>query len=104
MKIDIGSGSVELTDVAGEFIISSGSGSISGTGVTLTGDSLFDTGSGRVEMAFLNRMEELTFDLDSGSGSIRVDDIRDADRVIIGSGDIKVSGSTGSGSQEYRTR
>lgn len=104
IRIDVGSGSVELADVTGELTISSGSGSVTGDKVTLTGDSLFDTGSGSIEMVFLNAENELSFDLDSGSGSIRVGGIRGADRIVFGSGDIKVTGSSGSGSQRYRTR
>jgi len=104
VKIDVGSGSVDLTDVAGELTISSGSGSLSGDGVRLTGDSSFDTGSGSIDMVFLNSEDELAFDLDSGSGSIRVGGVKGADRVRLGSGEITVRGSSGSGSQEYRTR
>lgn len=102
MTIDVGSGSVRLDDVAGEFELSSGSGSLKGEKVLLQGDSSFDAGSGKIEMSFLNTEDELSFDLDAGSGSIRVGDIRGGDRVIIGSGAIEVSGNTGSGSQEYR--
>ena len=102
MTIDVGSGSVRLDDVAGQFDLNSGSGSIKGEKVLLRGDSSFDAGSGRIEMSFLNNEDELSFDLDAGSGSIRVGDIRGGDRVIIGSGAIEVTGNTGSGSQEYR--
>ena len=102
ISVDIGSGRVELDSITGAFDISAGSGSIVGNAISLTGDSSFEAGSGRIEMSFLNAEDELSFDIDAGSGSIRVGDIRGADRVIVGSGNIKIDGRTGSGSQEYR--
>ena len=102
--IDVGSGSIRLNDVEGSFDVSTGSGSTKGEGIKLTNDSSFRAGSGSIELSILNTEDELAFDLDAGSGSIRVNDIRGADRVVVGSGNIEVTGRTGSGSQRYETR
>ena len=104
MTITVGSGRVELDDVTGALEISSGSGSIVGQRILLTDDSSFRTGSGRIDLLLDNAEEELSFDLDVGSGSIRVGAIRTSHRLRHGSGDIAIRGSSGSGSQEYQFR
>jgi hypothetical protein len=104
MSLEAGSGHIEVERISGTLKVTAGSGSILGEAVTPTGDSSFKTGSGSIEMQFLNAEDQLSFDLDAGSGSIRIGDIKGADRVIYGAGQIKITGRSGSGSQNYTFR
>ncbi len=98
------SGSIRLDDVTGVLSISAGSGDLAGISVALTGDSSFTTLSGSIDMTFENSEDELSFDLDAGSGEIRVGDTHGANRMIIGTGGIEVRGRSESGDQDYTTR
>lgn len=95
------SGSVELYGTEGRLRIETSSGSQEGEEIFLTGNSSFRASSGSIRMELVNPMEELRIDATAGSGTIRVGSTR-GDRVVIGDGPIRVTGNTGSGSQEYR--
>ena len=85
-------------------MLTNGSGGITGDSITLMGDSSFSNGSGRIDLSFGNSENELAFDLETETGSIRVGDVRSRDRVSHGSGYIKITGRGGSGRQKYEVR
>lgn len=96
------SGSISLAEVVGEINASSTSGSIRGTGIMLTGMSSFNNTSGGVDIALVNDQQALSFDLRSGSGSLEAAGVRASKRLVVGTGPVKISGVTASGSQKYR--
>ena len=97
-----GSGAIRLKDISGALMLSGGSGAIIGTSIQLTGDSVFNAGSGRIDLTFRNSENELAFDLSNNSGSIRVGKTRSANRVVVGSGGIQITSEGGSGRQIYK--
>jgi DUF4097 and DUF4098 domain-containing protein YvlB len=101
IEIETKSGSVSLDEFSGAVDITTKSGSILGERVFVRGDSSLTSKSGSIEFSFLNPQDDLAFDLEAGSGSIRVGDIRGADRVVYGAGGIKITGRSRSGNQKY---
>lgn len=99
-----GSGTIRLDDIEGILRISASSGDLRGDSIQLTGSSTFTTGSGGISMSLRNAYDALSFDLDAGSGDIRVGDMRGADRVVLGTGSIEIHARSGSGDQDFRTR
>lgn len=104
LRVDTGSGSVNVSDITGALVVDTGSGSVDVRDVR--GDVLVDTGSGRIDAA---RIVGDDVELDAGSGRIVVDGVEARRlRVDTGSGGIRVTGvrspdveiDTGSGSIE----
>ncbi len=96
------SGGITLTAVVGAVNASSTSGGIRGSSVMLTGSSSFKNTSGSVDITLENDPGTLSFDLRSGSGSLEAAGVRSSKRLVVGSGPVKVTGVTASGSQKYR--
>ena len=104
LKVDDGSGSMEIKDIVGDLSIDDGSGGIDITNIT--GNVHIDDGSGEVNLNTITgyvevedgsgelEIENITGDLnvDDGSGSLRISNI--AGNVIItdGSGSIDIDG------------
>lgn len=86
VKIDDGSGSIELSDIQGDVRIDDGSGSLSLSGVT--GSVWIDDGSGSIEVRHVQGSVTIE---DDDSGSIFVEDVR-GDVIVEddGSGSIDV--------------
>lgn len=104
LRVDTGSGSVNVSDITGALLVDTGSGSVDVRDVR--GDLLVDTGSGRIDAA---RIVGDDVELDTGSGRIVVDGVEARRlRVDTGSGGIQVTGvrspdvevDTGSGGVE----
>jgi hypothetical protein len=96
------SGAIAVTDQVGTLDLRASSGSLSGQAITLTGASTFTTSSGAIAFDFSNDLQELSFDLRSSSGMIRVGDTRARGTVVMGGGPILLRGTSSSGSQSYR--
>ena len=96
------SGGISLTGIVGEINASSTSGGIRGSSIMLTGNSTFNNTSGSIDIALENNTEALSFDLRSGSGSIEAAGAKSSKRLVVGTGPVKVTGVTASGSQKYR--
>lgn len=92
------SGEIYLDEVEGKLSVKCNSGNIKGENIRLEGDSNFNTTSGNISIYTKNGIEDLSFDLSSNSGDLRVGDNRKAeDRLIIKRGDILVTGRATSG-------
>lgn len=86
LKLDTGSGGIDLEDINGKIVLDTGSGSISGAGIS--GEINADTGSGSIKLRDISG----SLNADTGSGSINAE------------GNIhKFSADTGSGSVRIRT-
>jgi len=96
------SGGITIRDTAGWLELKSSSGRLSGTGVTITRDSSFETTSGSIVFDFTNSEDDFTFELASGSGTISAGGSRVKGTVITGSGKILIKGKSSSGSQSYK--
>jgi hypothetical protein len=96
------SGSISVTDQQGSLELRASSGSLRGATVTVTGASSFTTSSGSIDFDFTNDFGDFSFDLRSSSGTIRVGGTRAKGRVVMGTGPIRLQGTSSSGSQSYR--
>jgi hypothetical protein len=96
------SGAITVSHVRGSLVFDSVSGSISGRGLTLTGDSSFSSVSGNIDVALATPLEELSFDLKSISGRITVGSIRTERGLRMGFGETRVRGNTISGNLSFK--
>lgn len=102
LYLDSGSGAVEFQNVtAEEADVDSGAGRVEWTG-ELTGKCRFDTGSGGVGLRLAGSESEYLIKIDSGSGSVRINDrkvedgsygtnVRGEIRIDSGSGLVKLN-------------
>ncbi len=98
VKGTAGSGRIELFDVKGALDLKTGSGRIAGERIDLTGSSHFRSGSGSVRISLRNNLDALSYDLQSGSGSVSVDGDRMGRKYYYKKGGIEVNAVSGSGS------
>jgi len=103
VEADCSSGNIRLRDIEGRLNVGSSSGNIRGEDILLTGDSRFKASSGNVTIGLLNSEDDLSFDLDSGSGNLYAAGSTSDDRLILRKGSINITGITTSGSQRYTT-
>ena len=101
LTLESTSGDVELEEANGEFEIRSTSGSIEGYNVLLKGDAFFKASSGDIEIDFENDLDDLSFDLSSSSGDIKVGSDSADKKLKISRGGYEVTGITSSGEQRY---
>lgn len=66
LDLNTGSGSIRLEEAEGGFRLNTGSGSIDASGLSITGNSSFNTGSGRAEVELA---AELNHDISVNTGS-----------------------------------
>lgn len=102
IKATSSAGMITIKGQTGALDLNATSGRLEGLDVKLTGDSSFQTSSGRIRFEFENDFEDFSFDLQSSSGMIRVGGSRARGKLKVGNGPIKISGKSSSGSQEYR--
>jgi DUF4097 and DUF4098 domain-containing protein YvlB len=95
-------GSIELTNTEGTLDIESTTGGQNGRELKVTGDSRFQTSTGRIELDFANPTEDFTFDLSSTTGRMDVGDTEVRGTLVQGSGPIRIVGRTTTGRQVYR--
>ena len=66
------SGAITIDRHEGKLDLHSSSGDLVGREVTLTGNSLFRTSSGRIDFQLQNAMDDISFELSSSSGQLMV--------------------------------
>jgi hypothetical protein len=101
VSADCSSGNIKLRDIEGMLNAESSSGNIRGDEILLTGDSRFKATSGNVTIGLLNDEDDLSFDLDSGSGNLYAAGSSADDKLILKKGPIMITGITSSGNQRY---
>lgn len=95
------SGNVRLQDIEGKLDIETSSGNIRGERIMLKDNSRFKASSGDVIIGLLNEENDLSFDLDAGSGGLYAIGSSADDRLILKKGPILITGVTTSGNQRY---
>lgn len=101
LTAECSSGNIRLRNIRGSIDARSTSGNIRGEEIMLTGISHFQATSGSITIRLLNEAEELSFDLDAGSGTLNALDNRADDRLLMRQGPLKIIGITTSGNQRY---
>jgi DUF4097 and DUF4098 domain-containing protein YvlB len=94
-------GGIEVTNTEGTLDLESTTGGQEGRAVKLTGDSRFQTSTGRIEMDFANPIEDFTFDLSSTTGRMEVGESKVRGTLVQGEGPIRIVGRTTTGRQVY---
>lgn len=94
------SGNVKLNGVKGAVDLKTTSGSIKGERITLTDNSSFRSSSGRINMS-LNNADRLSYDLEAGSGRLKVGDLTSNGKLYLVKDQIWVKGRSSSGSQIF---
>jgi DUF4097 and DUF4098 domain-containing protein YvlB len=106
-------GKIESVSTSGEFRISkseavvnikTSSGDISTYDLKLTEESYFYSSSGEIDVDLQNEYEDLSFDLITSSGDLKVKNHKAEDLLRCGDGKIIVHGNSSSGDQTYRYR
>ena len=95
-------GGIEVTNTQGTLDLESTTGGQEGREITLTGDSRFQTSTGRIEMDFVNPIEDFTFDLSSATGRMEVGESKVRGTLVQGEGSIRIVGRTRTGRQVYQ--
>ena len=103
VEADCSSGNIKLGDIEGRLKVESSSGNIRGEDILLTGDSRFKASSGNITIGLLNEEDDLSFDLDAGSGNLYAAGSTSDDKLILRKGSINITGITTSGNQRYTT-
>lgn len=93
---------MEISDHEGGLSLESSSGKQAGRNIRITKDSSFRTTSGKINIDFINDIDDFTFDLHSSSGRIKVGLTTAKGRVVTGKGKILIKGKSSSGEQTYR--
>ncbi len=96
------SGGIRLDRIKGSLDLQTSSGSIKGDYVELTGDSNFEATSGSINLNLENSLDNMSFNIRSSSGGIKVGDRRAEDHLTIRNGGLSVTARTSSGSISFR--
>ena len=96
------SGDLELGNIRGSISAKTTSGDVDVEDIWVTGDCIFVSTSGSVDVQFSNPRDSLRFDLVSTSGDLSVFGVRGKRALAIGDGRYTISGKTISGDQGYR--
>lgn len=100
------SGDVKVTGCKGDLFIKTSSGDIIGKDNQLNSASQLESVSGDISMSFLNDIKDLSFDLQSISGNLSVNNgkevLRDEKRLLLSQGTIRIKGVTSSGNQNFK--
>ncbi|MEE8440719.1 MAG: DUF4097 family beta strand repeat-containing protein [Spirochaetia bacterium] len=94
-------GRIEIDGMQGTLDLRTSTGAQDGRGIVLTGDSSFESSTGRITMDFDGRVEQLEFDLRSTTGSLRVGREESQRRLFLGGTGFTIRGKSSTGSQEY---
>lgn len=89
LKVEDGSGFIEMRDVDGNVMIDDGSGGIDAANIT--GEVVISDGSGSIELRDISGFVEV----DDGSGEIKIENVRGDLTVDDGSGSMRISKVTG---------
>lgn len=102
IKASSTTGNVKISNTWGTMALNSQSGSFVGTKVDLAGSSSFRTDSGSIKMGLTYGLSRYTFDLESSGGTLKLGDIVRNDSIRWGRGNIRVTGVTKSGEQDFQ--
>jgi hypothetical protein len=94
-------GEIMLDGVQGALRLRTSTGEQTGRGVSLTGDSSFESSTGNIEMDLTNDVEDLEFNLRSTTGSLEVGREQSQRELYLGGTGFLVRGNSSTGSQEY---
>jgi DUF4097 and DUF4098 domain-containing protein YvlB len=95
------SGKIEVNNHVGSLLLETATGSIVGRDVTARNDCSFKAGVGSVDIDFSNPSKDFSYVLKSVTGKIEVAGRSERGSVQIGSGPIRITGSTTVGRQRY---
>ena len=98
------SGDMGFTNVAGGVHATTTSGDISGRQVGLKKDSHFNSNSGTIKVRLSNPMDELSFDLQTKTGTLEVGDSLGSKSFVTNRGAVHVMGETDGGNQSFQTK
>ena len=101
MNLLTSSGNISIEHAKGKCKLKSSSGDIKAQRLTLTANSNFITTSGYIRIDFENALHDLSFDLNSSSGTLRVGSEKSEKRLLLKEGKILVEGVSTSGDQSY---
>jgi hypothetical protein len=90
-------GGIQLRGCEARLRLRSITGSQTGSGVLLTGDSRLESTTGRIAVQLENPLSALTFRLASNTGTLRVGAVRTSERLDVGDGGIIISAQTTTG-------
>ena len=94
-------GRIEIDGMQGTLDLRTSTGGQDGRGIVLTGDSSFESSTGRIRMDFAGNIEQFEFDLRSTTGSLRVGREESQRRLYLGGTGFTIRGKSSTGSQEY---
>jgi hypothetical protein len=90
-------GGILLRDCESVLDLRSSTGSQTGSGILLTGDSRMESTTGRIALQLENPLSALTFRLASNTGTLRVGAVRTSERLDVGDSGIIVSARSTTG-------
>ncbi|MCK4777189.1 MAG: DUF4097 family beta strand repeat protein [Actinomycetia bacterium] len=95
------SGEMNINTHKGTLSLTSTSGRKTGKNITLTGDSIFKSTSGNIDMDLINPHAEFTFNLRATTGELQTGDQKGKRELSTGSGKITITGMSTTGNQSY---
>ncbi|MCW3070171.1 MAG: hypothetical protein JWO44_61 [Bacteroidetes bacterium] len=100
------SGNITVSDCKGDLTLNTSSGDLTGKNNRLTAESKLQTVSGDIKMNFSNDKKDMSYDLNSVSGSLCVENgtetIKEEKRLLLKQGAIMIKGTTSSGDQRFK--
>ena len=101
LRVRSTTGRIEIDGMQGTLDLRTSTGGQDGRGIVLTGDSSFESSTGRIRMDFVGSIEQLEFDLRSTTGSLRVGREESQRQLYLGGTGFTIRGKSSTGSQEY---
>lgn len=100
------SGDIVLTDVNGMLSLETTFGDITGKNIQLFQSGDFKSSSGNINFEFLNEANQLSYDLNSSSGSLEVNkggaQVKSDNKIKVERGPILIKGNSSFGNQKYK--
>lgn len=94
-------GRITFEDTAGSIRSESSTGRQTGSNVSLSEDSRFESTTGDIEIDIRENVDLFEFDLESTTGSLAVGNEQSQRRLFLGGSGTRVEGETSTGSQRY---
>jgi|GEM_PF-5974586 len=100
------SGNITVNDCKGDLTLNTSSGNLTGKNNRLSTGSKLQSVSGDIKMSFANDKKELSYDLNSVSGGLSVENgsetVKEEKRLMLRQGAIMVQATTSSGDQRFK--
>jgi hypothetical protein len=93
---------IDMQQITGSFNVNSTSGSVKGNSLLFTGDSLFKTISGNIDIILRNKPNELSFDLQTSTGKLVLNDSTAVKQIKTSGGPVTIKGVSMLGNQFFR--